>query len=230
MNKTSETYYNSIASEYDFIMDSYPIHKSIRSFVESVFKSIVVTKSNVLDFGGGTGEDLKWLSKKYVVTFFEPSKEMRKVAIKKALENNYNQIQFTNTASSYFENLSEPSFNHKFDAIIANFAVLNSIKNLQDLSEKLNLICKKNCDVFFIVLYRFPNLKIPYIKDQFHKLIFMNSSFSKEFEVKNNNVKSKIYIHSLKNIKKHFTRNFSIINTIHIKDSYFKIIHLKKEN
>ncbi len=228
MSEESKLYYNSIASEYDDIMNMHPINKCVRNIVEKKIKSIVTKNSKILDFGGGTGEDLHWLSKNYNVTFLEPSEEMRNVAYKKALDNNYNEIQFVKASSTLFENFTSSSFTKKFDAIIANFAVINSIKDLNLLSNKMALICEENCDLFFVVLYRLPDLKSSYLKDKLHDATFKNKTFSKNFEIKNKTVKSKIYIHSLKYLKKNFQENFRFVNAFHISDSYFKIIHLKK--
>ena len=92
INAQNISYYNEIADFYDHIMEKKDSNKIVRGKVAEKFCDIV-KEGNVLDFGGGTGLDLDWLtSKGYSVFFCEPSSGMRE----KAVNHNNNLLNHPN--------------------------------------------------------------------------------------------------------------------------------------
>src|SRR5258708_6014192 len=75
------SYHNQAAGSYDQTMDKDPANKIIRQRVKEKLCSLL-SSGRVLDFGGGTGLDLEWLTaRSYQVLFCEPSVSMRAKAI-----------------------------------------------------------------------------------------------------------------------------------------------------
>src|ERR1700742_5199889 len=74
-------YHDQAADSYDQTMDQDPANKIIRQKVKTKLCSLL-SSGSVLDFGGGTGLDLEWLTaQSYQVLFCEPSAIMREKAI-----------------------------------------------------------------------------------------------------------------------------------------------------
>lgn len=226
MNK--HQYYDKIAKDYDSFMYMDTTNGPARKKIKNYFESVVPEQSKVLDFGGGTGEDLYWLTKRYDVTFIEPSVKMKEIAVSKTKKYNYN-VYFADSISNEFENFTEQTFKYKFEGLIANFAVINSIQNLQLLSEKLNLICASNSNIIFVVLYRYPSLNASFLERFLFNTKFKLFSFKKEININHDSLKNTVHIHSLPIIKKYFKKDFKIINHFVLKNSYFQVIHLKKK-
>jgi len=143
------SYYDEIARQYDEILDRDNSNRIIREKVKVVFCKLV-PPGLVLDFGGGTGKDLQWLTGNgYRVIFCEPSVNMRK----KAISLNYNNIVvLENNASNFVTWENESLFSEKVDAILANFAVVNSIPNLKLLFKNLSLVTKPGGHLLMLVL------------------------------------------------------------------------------
>ena len=77
-------YYKAIATGYDAILEEDAANAAVRSRVAEVFTSLV-RGGCIIDFGGGTGQDSKWLAnRRYHVIFCEPSPAMREIAIKRS--------------------------------------------------------------------------------------------------------------------------------------------------
>jgi len=95
-----------------------------------------------MDFGGGTGADLGWLTKNmYEVCFCEPSKAMRDIAIElNNKEIKSERIQFLKETQTDFIQWNSNTFPNNFDAILADFCVFNTIDDINLLFSKLNTI------------------------------------------------------------------------------------------
>jgi SAM-dependent methyltransferase len=134
---TTGLFYDSIAREYDHFMTE--DDRGVRDIVYRAIEDICPSGTAV-DFGGGTGLDLPYLSKGHKVFFIEPSVEMRAVA--KQRSNSLNDIHFIDN-NLQFENWNGERlpFPEKADLILMNFAVLNCISNLPLLFQQLALIC-----------------------------------------------------------------------------------------
>ena len=62
------SYYNQVAGTYNAIMAEQETNNFVRDFVKTKFCD-EVEDGLVLDFGGGTGLDLPWLTERYEVIF-----------------------------------------------------------------------------------------------------------------------------------------------------------------
>jgi SAM-dependent methyltransferase len=148
------SYYNEIAGQYDQIMDADRSNDEVRQKLKEKLRSILQS-GWVIDFGGGTGLDLEWLSEAgYKIYFCEPSEAMRARAM--AL-NNFEKLQrniiFLETEKTDFTKWNkEPPFPRKADALIANFGVLNYIPDLDWLFQNLALVLESGAHVLLVIL------------------------------------------------------------------------------
>src|SRR5689334_15667174 len=126
-------FYDVIADDYDSYVEEIPSAAETRKEIaEIVLKNI--RKGNLLDFGGGTGLDLDWLTAhEFQIFFCEPSQKMREKAMLRNSEKLHSEkITFLQGQQSDFRNWpAHPPFEKKMDAILANFAVLNNIFELR---------------------------------------------------------------------------------------------------
>lgn len=189
-------FYDAIANEYDEKMDHHIVH-SVRSKVSSYFKSIQNIQ-NILDFGAGTGEDLKWqLEAGFKVTFYEPSSNMANVARSKYNPNDVPTVFFNSGDNATLEKLRDHE-NVPFDAIFSNFAVLNSIKDLSQLFSSFNEIIKPSGHFVFIV---YDNLSLPLRLYTTIKEALRPHKTSKFSNLSHNNQEMKVYRHSSSYLK-----------------------------
>jgi SAM-dependent methyltransferase len=139
------SYYDRVAEEYDSMLGREVSNAEARTRVSKAFMELVPSGS-VLDFGGGTGLDLGWMcAQGYRVFFCEPSAGMRK----KAEEYNHRsipggQVKFLSGDETDFMKWAQqrPPFAGNIDGILANFAVLNNIEDLQKLFACLSLLLR----------------------------------------------------------------------------------------
>ena len=222
---SSTTFYNFVAKDYNSHQtksDSY-----VRNYVMEKFLNNI-PDGNILDFGGGTGLDLPWLlTPKYSVNFLEPSSNMRSLA-KVAVINNWQQPIF-NEQNIDFHAWTPGAlpFEEKMNGILANFAVLNCIKDINCLFEKLALVCESNCGVIATVL---DTRAVRMLKT--HSLKVAVKRFFKRplvTETKYNCVTQQIYLHTLSNYKSAFCNYFNFISYTSIKASPFALLTLSKK-
>ena len=152
--KQNISFYDEIAEQYDEILEQDQNNIFVREKVAVVFSKLLPS-GLVLDFGGGTGKDLGWLTEKgYPVIFCEPSVKMREKAIlfsKKNLPGS--DITFLDNAAADF--VSWPfnlPFSQKVDGTLANFAVINSIPDIKLLFKNLSLVIKQGGHLLMLVL------------------------------------------------------------------------------
>ena len=146
---TPNQYYDAIAHVYD---NSLSLKKDllVRADVEQLFKERI-TKGIVMDFGGGTGLDLPWLAKSgYAIYFCEPSKNMRDVAKSKYADAGINFIEDSRVSFENWEN--DEGWNGMFDAILANFGVINYVPNLPSLFRSLEYVTRPGASLFLSLL------------------------------------------------------------------------------
>src|SRR6267154_3512964 len=112
-------YYNSIADEYNYMLDKNP-DKIIRQKVAKFFCDII-KDAVVIDFGGGTGLDLPWLAaNNHTVFFCEPSVGMRQKAIASREGLLDDNVIFLNDVQADFRHWKlKPPFAGKADAVLA---------------------------------------------------------------------------------------------------------------
>ena len=146
------SYYNSIAGQYNNMVDKNS-DKAVREKVANRFCSIVQNAA-VLDFGGGTGLDLKWLAENNNQIFFcEPSKAMREIAISTCKNLLTQNIIFLDDLTADFRQWKRHlPFVEKADAVLANFAVLNCIPDIELLFQNLGPFIKDGGNIIALIL------------------------------------------------------------------------------
>lgn len=184
-------FYNSIANEYNGHMTESD-HR-VREQVHHLFKQNVAT-GNVMDFGGGTGLDLPFLTaNNYSVFFVEPSEGMRSVA---KANNTSKGVEFIESNVDFTKwDQSNLPFHGKVNGIIANFAVVNCIEDISSLFEKFALISADNCSAVVTVIDYSFIFKFRLIFAS--KLTILNKSHT-------------TYIHSLRSLKKAAGKYFEL--------------------
>jgi SAM-dependent methyltransferase len=220
-------YYNAIANEYDDMLNNDRDH-AVREKVARKF-SALVTKSKVLDFGGGTGLDLPWLTEDNETVFFcEPSTPMREKAIHNRGRRTGDKVIFLDDQASDFRqwHLRLP-FTAKVDAVLSNFAVLNCIPDLPLLFRNVAMVVKPGGDMILLVLNR--NLK-KMLKGNLTNIIksFMSRQPT-SINIRYNEHRQTVYIHSIKEIIKASNKYFSFCGSELLPASGFTFIHLKRK-
>jgi ubiquinone/menaquinone biosynthesis C-methylase UbiE len=219
-----------MASEYDHRDSIDSTNKIVRGKTRERFLHIVKGNS-VLDFGGGTGLDLQWLAENFSKVYFcEPSVKMRENAMHLNLkEIGTNSVVFLNDNQSDFKTwtLSDP-FPEKLDGILANFAVLNNIKDISTVFQSFSSILKTGGLVVINVLNPKP---FKLYKQHFLKTIF-SLLFRKTIAITNKHGNSiqTIYLHSISSIKKSSNVYFDIINIKDLNGFGFICLELRKRN
>ena len=146
--------YNEMAESYNNTMHNDSSNKLVREKVKEKFLDLLQS-GWVLDFGGGTGLDLEWLTTaNYKIIFCEPSAAMREKAIH--LNNNtlHNaNITFLDSPKTDFTKWAlEPPFPQKMDAVLLNFGVLNYIPDIALLFKNIAGIIKPGGHFVSVVL------------------------------------------------------------------------------
>jgi SAM-dependent methyltransferase len=157
---SSEFFYDRIAVAYDELLTHQDL--GVRELVESQFLERV-SNGCVLDFGGGTGLDLEWLSRSQkLVYFLEPSVRMRSVA-KDRCQGYKGYIKILDEELDFKQwKMNSHPFEPKVNGILANFAVFNCISELKLLFQSFYHITAKDSFVLATVLKpasRFHQLK-----------------------------------------------------------------------
>lgn len=218
-------YYNSISDKYDDLLNTNPLNEKVREEVKRYFLESVTGK-RVLDFGGGTGNDLHWLIKAgFDVIFCEPAGKMREIAITNVRKNNtFEKVRFLSNENTDFRSWSKDNlpFKEKTDGVLSNFAVLNSINNLKTLSAKLALITNVNSQLIVIVL----GVKAKYLirnYSQILKSLVMGNGLS--VNIQNGNSYLTTYLHRKKNLINSMRKYFEFIKSFPLSDGSFLLLH-----
>jgi SAM-dependent methyltransferase len=221
-------YYNDIAVDYEAILQKDKTNEVIRKKTASFFKDLVQGQL-VLDFGGGTGLDIEWLLQQgYAVIFCEPSKAMRELAIKRINSKLYGSCtSFLADDKTDFSNWTENSpFPDKVDAILANFAVLNCIPDLDLLFEKLALVIKPGGVMQALVLETNLVKRLKSNPATLIKSLFLRKPQS--YSVEHNGQRQNVYVHSIGSIRKAARPYFKIISAQSVGGFGYSLIHLKR--
>jgi SAM-dependent methyltransferase len=216
------SYYNEIAAEYDAILNKDAKNAVVRKQVADRF-IVAVKKGRVLDFGGGTGQDIDWLSKQsYEIIFCEPSIAMRKHA---AERNATARIIFLDDKSTDFREWSAVfPFEQAVDAVLANFAVINCIPDIKLFFEKLAMIVTPGGIVMALIL----DNSLPK-RFRFNTKATVQSFFSGKpvsISVNYNGSSQQVYIHSRKAIERAAAKHFELKLFERLPGSGFCLIHL----
>lgn len=218
------SFYNTIAEKYDSFMQG-ETDKRIREFVRNRFIE-TVSAGNILDFGGGTGLDLPWLldHNEYNVFFLEPSSKMRDVA------QNYVSVNApTNNPTFLTQHLNIADWTHqqlpvaeKMDGVLANFAVLNCIKNIAEFFEKIALVCNQGAHVTTTILdSRIPTIIRKYpLRAKVSAILGMVTKIYNQY----NGISHATYLHPLKQLKAAAAAHFDFVSCTHIEASDFALV------
>jgi ubiquinone/menaquinone biosynthesis C-methylase UbiE len=220
----SNAFYDFIAKDYNGQMTK--LDYDVRDLVMKIFSN-VVPDGNVLDFGGGTGLDLPWLLNKYVVYSLEPSVEMRSIArasIKNKTDNP--KIVEKNTDFHDWSDRCLP-FSEKMNGILANFAVLNCIEDIDCLFEKLQLICAQNGRVVATVLDTSLIKMIKLYSFRVAIKLFLNIPLSTKNNYKG--MKQDVFLHTKLQYKSAANKYFNVVSYSAIKSSHFAVLILSKK-
>ncbi|MCF6131632.1 class I SAM-dependent methyltransferase [Flavobacterium wongokense] len=216
-NQKNISYYDKIAAAYDTILKHEVKNDLVRKKVAQQFIS-QVKEGLVLDFGGGTGEDLKWLSaNNYSVIFCEPSSGMRGIAMEKFPNSG---ITFLKEEQTDFTKWNQTlPFQQKVSGVIANFAVLNCIVDIELLFENMALVMAPKADLFFLVLDYGLKKRI--------QMLFEAKPMKLKIEYQGED--QQVYLHSVTAIRKASKANFEFICCERLREHGFSLIHLKRK-
>src|ERR1700722_10703925 len=229
ISKQNISYYNEIAENYDTILNEDENNKIIRETVAERFSSLVKT-GYVLDFGGGTGRDLGWLIQHpYQILFCEPSSVMREIAIQRVSKGFPDaKITFFDDSKSDFRNWNNMyPFEQKVDAIIANFAVINCIPDIQLLFDKLALSIKPGGAVLVLLLDNSLLKRLRSNLKETIKSFFTGNPIS--IFIDYNDKRQQVFIHSTMKIRKAVKSKFEFIRIERLRQFGFSLIHLKRK-
>jgi SAM-dependent methyltransferase len=131
------SFYDSTAAEYDNLLSRVPGDLWVREAFHDLVLRSVHPGSLLLDFGCGTGTDAAWYAHRgyRVLAYDYSSGMMRQLRRKCAQEVDRGIIVPMEGSWSSFMKLCEPQ--PRPAAIVANFAVLNSIRDLRSLFDLL---------------------------------------------------------------------------------------------
>jgi len=216
------SYHDQVAEEYNAVMDGHRPNEWIRQRVKEKFCSLV-TPGKVLDFGGGTGLDLGWLTKEgYEVVFCEPSVGMRSHAIAFATHMGLN-VRFLEGAAADFTNWDSKG-GLKVDAILSNFGPLNYIPDLSSLFRSAAGIIRPG-GYFVLLVLHFPFAK----RWKWHRRnalvsLLTGSTFKMYIPYKNH--KQSVFVHTEKEIRETAAPWFGHGGTEVLAEHDFSLIHL----
>jgi len=226
---SAERYYNKIAAEYDdklSIEKDTIIRNEIREYLTGNLSS-----GTVLDFGGGTGLDLKWLvDSEYDVVFCEPAEMMRAKAL--ALTENWpaaNKPKFVDLADSNFANWTAENnpFDAKINAVLANFGVINYIEDLEHFFSIFEAITEKDAQLFINLLSIPPKIKYSKLWKNVLKAIVKRRTIraGSSFE----DITHETILYSISDIEKAAKTKFKLTNTkILGGNTDFTLLHFTK--
>lgn len=219
-------YYNAIADEYNSMLDK-NLDRIIREKVAQKFSDIVEGPV-ALDFGGGTGLDLPWLSDKNDTIFFcEPSKGMREIAIRsRGNLANDNVIFLEDFAADFRQWQQQLPFPEKVDTILSNFAVFNCIPDIEFLFRNLAVVIKPGGNLIALVLGKAPKIANGSFRRHF-KSIVHHEPATINITYKEN--QQTVYMYSLKEIMRASGGYFNFCSSEVLPGSGFTLIHLKRK-
>jgi SAM-dependent methyltransferase len=214
-------FYNEIADNYDAIMDKEHSNGIVRRKVADKFLDRVAP-GRVLDFGGGTGDDLGWLTDHgYQVIFCEPSTGMKELALSR-----YNSrivsghVEFLSGMAVDFTDWQKNlPFQPPVDAILANFAVINCIPDIGLLFRNLALVLKPGGSLVALVLR--PKF-LPTLRS------FAGLAPNTQ-EVRYKDHRQTVYLHTIRAIRKASAAYFSFSSRESLQGSVFSLLHLTRK-
>jgi ubiquinone/menaquinone biosynthesis C-methylase UbiE len=148
-------YYDAQAERYEEVMASDPRNAPVRDAFRELVDATVPPNGRMLDFGCGTGVDARWYAShgRTVVAYDPASRMIGQVASRCAREIMAKQVV---PISFPFADFPHALPAHAgFDAVTANFAVLNLVSDLGSLFQALARVLKPDGAVIANVLNPF---------------------------------------------------------------------------
>jgi SAM-dependent methyltransferase len=221
------SYYNEIAGQYDQIMDADSSNELVRRKLKEKLRSLLLS-GRVVDFGGGTGLDLEWLTAAgYTIYFCEPSEAMRKKAM--AL-NNFDKLQrsitFLETEKTDFTKWdAAPPFPGKADALIANFGVLNYIPDLGSLFQNLANVLKPGAPLLLVILKMSFRRRLKWHRRNALWSLLTGTTFV--MYITHNNERQTVFVYTAKKIERAAARWFEFRESEPV--TGFSLLHLTRK-
>lgn len=219
-------YYNEVAGTYNSIIDNDRTNEIVRQKVRDKFLALVKS-GTVLDFGGGTGLDLEWLTyAKYKIFFCEPSSAMRDKAIhyhNTVLQNT--NVDFLDAAKTDFTRWhTDPPFSEKVDGVLSNFGVINYIPDIGALFDILAGVIKPGGHFIGIILDLNLKKRLKWHRRNALRSLLFGASFKMYIPYKEH--KQTVFVHTLKEVKKASSSYFDYFECESLKAFDFTLIHL----
>jgi SAM-dependent methyltransferase len=221
------SYYNEIAGQYDQIMDADRSNEQVRQKLKE--KLISNLQSGwVIDFGGGTGLDLEWLSEAgYNIYFCEPSQPMRSRAM--ALDNfeklHRNIIFLESEKTDFSKWHKESPFPGKADALIANFGVVNYIPDLKCLFQNLAIVLQPGAPMMLVTLKISFRRRLKWHRRNALWSLLWGKTFV--MYISHNSERQTVFVHSANRIRKAAARWFEFRGSQPV--SGFSLLHLTRK-
>ena len=226
INQQNISYYDEIAADYDAILKKDETNLEVRKKVAEKFTSLVKAGS-VLDFGGGTGQDMGWLSAHHYNIFFcEPSNGMRQIAMNRS-EKDFAEakIYFVDQNKTDFRKWEVViPFESKVDAVLANFAVFNCIPDIELVFKNLSVVLNPGGIIIAVILNSSLRKRL-----QSNLKGTIQSLFNGEavkIRIDHNGLQQQVYFHTCNAIKKASSNNFEFKHVERLPGSDFLVIHL----
>jgi SAM-dependent methyltransferase len=217
------SYHDQAATSYDSVMHKDSANKEVRQKVKEKFTSLLPS-GRVLDFGGGTGLDLEWLTAGgYTIFFCEPSVPMRKKAISyndRILH--YKDILFLEDDEADFISWQEKTpFPQKVDAILSNFGPLNYIPDIELLFRNMAGVIRPGGHFVMLILEFSFSKKLKWHRRSliFGKPFVMYIPYEESRE-------QTVFVYSIKEIRKASAGYFNYCGHESIPGFGFALVHL----
>lgn len=219
-------YYNEVADLYNSIIDGDQANGFIRSTVREKFVSLLPC-GTVLDFGGGTGLDLAWLTEGgYNVFFCEPSAGMRKQAKQSIIDHPLSDsvVFMDDTQTDFTKWTSSSPFEKRVDGILCNFGVLNYIPDIHALFNSFAQVIRPGGHFVAIMLELGFTKRWKWHRRYAAQSFLFRHTFKMHIPYKTHT--QTVFVHTLKEIKKASNRHFTFeeCNSLNVRD--FTLIHL----
>lgn len=213
-------FYDQIAEHYDAIMEEERSNAIVRQEVIDKFLG-TVAPGRVLDFGGGTGSDLGWLTDHYFhVIFCEPSVKMNDLAIRRHHRKILpGHVEFLSGAAVDFTAWNrELPFYPPADAILANFAVINCIADIDLLFRSLSLVIRPGGSLIALLLR----------PKRMHTFRSLAGLAPDTLEVRYKGHAQTVYVHTPRALRRASADYFTFTGWRSLRGSVFSILHLTR--
>lgn len=227
-NLTSREFYDEISNDYNSLMETVSSNAVVRTKVAK-FVSETVQGKVIMDFGGGTGADLPWLTRtSRRIYFFEPSEGMRLKAMEWTNQSaGTENVRFINRGLDFNRwEINDLPVDEKMDVILANFAVVNCISSIETLFQKLSMVTKPNGYLFCTVIDTRLIKRIT--KYPIRTLTSFISGRTMQTTNRYKNMSHTVYLYTLNEIKQHSLLHFSIEEIIKLDGYGFLLLRMKR--